>query len=239
MGTLLPIIILHGWGACASRWQKVKSLLEGKGFNVFVPDLPGFGEEPPPTLIWGLYDYAEWVVREFKKRNWSKFILIGHSFGGSVAVKVAVNYPDQVARLILVNSAGIRISHSSLKLRVWLPIVHFGHFLFNLPLLKNRQEFIRRILYKILGSVDYFKAAGVKKEILKKILREDIRQDLPKIQAPTLIVWAEKDRQTPLAWAKIFAGNIPKAKLRIVSSANHTFPYFEPEKFVELITGEV
>lgn len=235
MQKFLPIVILHGWGANKSRWEGVKSLLEQKGFQVFVPDLPGFGQEPDPPLPWGLEEYANWVVRKTQDWNLEKFILLGHSFGGSVAVKIAADFPEKAVKLILVNSSGIRLTNLSLKMRLWLPIVHFGHFVFTLPMLRNYQQLSRKILYEILGSPDYFGAEGIKKESLKKIFSQDIREDLKKIQAPTWIIWAKKDRQTPLRWAKIFQENIPNSQLKIVEGAGHVFPYHESQEFIDLI----
>lgn len=235
MEKFLPIVILHGWGADSTRFEHIKELLQLEGHQVWVPDLPGFGQEPDPDAVWGLDEYASWMVEEARSRNLDRFVLIGHSFGGSVAIKAAVNFPEKVEKLILVSSAGIRISRLSLKMRIWLWLVGWGRLVFDLPVLKNYQELIRKILYKLLGSVDYFKARGVKRESLKKILNQDIRGDLGKIKAPTLIIWAERDKETPLKWARVFHQGIAGSQLKVAKNANHVFPYYEPARFVDLI----
>src|SRR3989344_6646864 len=84
-----PMIVLHGWGSNSARWEKVAELLGEKNIQVFVPDLPGFGQTPEPKTAWDLNNYVEWV-KEFSEKipelNHG-FFLLGHSFGGSLAVK--------------------------------------------------------------------------------------------------------------------------------------------------------
>ena len=96
------ILILHGWGSQAERWSEVKELLENGGYRVYVPDLPGFGESLPPPQAWSVDDYVEWVRSFCEKENLSQIFLLGHSFGGSIAIKFVNYFPEKVQGLILV-----------------------------------------------------------------------------------------------------------------------------------------
>src|SRR4030067_1854700 len=96
-----PIVLLHGWGAGSKHWGRVKSFLENRGYKVFSPDLPGFGQNPPPNVAWNIDNYREWVRKYCEDNNLPQVFLLGHSFGGSVAVKFTVKYPDKVQKLVL------------------------------------------------------------------------------------------------------------------------------------------
>src|SRR3989338_2017308 len=114
----VPIIILHGWGSSSKRWERVRESLERKGCKVFVPDLPGFGENPPPLNPWSVEDYVEWVKDFSEKNNLTDFVLVGHSFGGGVAAIFAAKYPQKIEKLVLVAAAIIR--RKTLRKHVYL-----------------------------------------------------------------------------------------------------------------------
>ena len=87
---MTPILILHGWGSCAQNWQRVKDGLEGGGYRVYLSDLPGFGKGPALEKTWLTEDYVNWLNEYCEKNNLSQFFLIGHSFGGALAVKFSL-----------------------------------------------------------------------------------------------------------------------------------------------------
>src|SRR3972149_8626927 len=105
------VLILHGWGGSSDSWIAIQGSLVKKGYRVIVPDLPGFGKSKTPSAVWGVGDYAKWVneflIRLYGKKE-NKFFLIGHSFGGRLSVRYAVNSPERLKKLILVASAGIK-----------------------------------------------------------------------------------------------------------------------------------
>ncbi|PIP25191.1 MAG: hypothetical protein COX34_00095, partial [Candidatus Nealsonbacteria bacterium CG23_combo_of_CG06-09_8_20_14_all_36_12] len=155
------ILILHGWGWPVSvhQWIRVKELLEKEKFKVIVPDLPGFGENPPPSQPWTISDYAEWVKDFCEKNEISQFFLLGHSFGGSVAAKFSVKYPEKVRKLILVDSAGIR--RKRLKKELLKATAHIINIFSFLP----GYNLVRKIAYKtIFRRSDYLLSVGIMKD---------------------------------------------------------------------------
>ena len=96
-----PLLILHGWGSNSGRWQRVTDLLRKQEIEALVLDLPGFGIVSSPKRPWTRDDYINWIFQKAKERNWEKFNLLGHSFGGGLSVKIAVAFPEKVEKLIL------------------------------------------------------------------------------------------------------------------------------------------
>jgi len=99
------LIILHGWQSSKEKWQKVKENIES--------DLPGFKPETQLKEPWSLDDYVDWL-KDFSQTK-EKFFLMGHSFGGRVAIKFALRYPEKLYGLILVSAAGIKKKNSPIS----------------------------------------------------------------------------------------------------------------------------
>lgn len=216
------ILILHGWGSCAKNWNFVKKLLEEQGYKVFIPDLPGFGENPPPPQIWSIDDYAEWVRNYCEQYELSRFFLLGHSFGGSIAVKFSIKEPEKIEKLFLVGCAGIR--KKSLKREIIKKTANFFKKFDFLPLF----NLLRKVFYKLIKS-DYLQTQGVIREIYLKILKQDISKDFSKISVPTVLIWGKKDNLTPLKDAHYIKGQISGAKLEILPGIYHN-PHRENPK---------
>lgn len=226
------ILILHGWGWPASvpQWSRVKQSLEKSGYNVLVPDLPGFGSSLRPSHPWTIDDYAAWVNDFCEKQGLSQVFLAGHSFGGSVATKFSIKYPEKVKKLILIDSAGIR--RKRFKKELQKAVAHFLNKFSFLPL----YGFMRKAAYRILfRQTDYLLTEGVMKQTYLQVLGEDISGIFSQITVPTLLVWGEKDGITPLRHADFIKKQITGAKLEIIPNVRHN-PYKEaPEILVEKI----
>ena len=225
-----PVLILHGWGSCAKNWDRVKELLENQGCKVFVPDLPGFGETPPPPKPWSVDDYTDWVKDFCEKNNLSQIFLLGHSFGGSVAVKFSIKYPKRIKKLILVDSAGIR--RKRLKKEIQKKVAHFLNNFSFLPF----YGFVRKIAYKILfRHSDYLLTEGVMKETYLNVTKEDISNIFSNISVPTLLIWGKKDNITPLRHAHFMKEKISGVELEIIPNVKHNPHREAPEILSEKV----
>jgi pimeloyl-ACP methyl ester carboxylesterase len=102
------LLFLHGWGLSDRSYGRSLQRLISAGFRVYAPGLPGFGGTADlPGDERSLWGYANWVAAFVERVGVAKPVtLVGHSFGGGVAIRVAHDHPDLVARLILVNSIG-------------------------------------------------------------------------------------------------------------------------------------
>jgi pimeloyl-ACP methyl ester carboxylesterase len=219
------IIILHGWGSDLKKWQPLKDLLQKQGFKVFLPKLPN--QKPMNTA-----DYADWLNQHTKKIN--QFYLIGHSFGGQIAINFTAQYPQKVSQLILINSAGIRKKISPKRI-IFRPIAKLGKLIFSLPLIKSLTQPAKKLLYKATRESDYLKASPIMKQTLTTIVKEDQQANLKKIKTPTLILWAAKDKFTPLSQGKLIAKLIANSTLEIYPHATHGLPFHQPQAVAKKI----
>lgn len=228
------ILILHGWGGSSDSWVKVQEILAGQGFKVIVPDFPGFGKSVPPPIPWGVSDYASFLRDFAEQLEIQDFCLLGHSFGGRVAVKFITLHPERVKSLILCDSAGIK-PKPGFKTLIIFWLARIGNSLFTPKHLQRFKDSIKNLFYIFLRNRDYAKVEGVMKETIKKVLEEDLISDLSKIKRKTLIVWGSADKMVPVKYARIFKEKIEDSELEILPKIGHS-PHLEvPERLAESI----
>ncbi len=196
--------------------------------------MPCFGDEPCPKEVWGIKDYADFVIKKVKDLNLIKPVLLGHSFGGQVAAYLAATAPQLISRLILSGASAIR-PERNLKRASFSLMAKTGKIFFSLPLLKNFSAPAQKFLYKLADSPDYGQTSGLKREIFKKITRQDLTQELKLINTPTLIVWGTLDSYVPLANGKKIAALIPNSRLEIIPGGKHGLHLQMPEKLYQII----
>jgi len=229
----LSILILHGWGSNSLRWQRVKELLEEKGLEVLILDLPGFGITPSSDKPWSRDDYINWIFQRVTEKNWSSFNLLGHSFGGGLSLKIATNFPEKVERLILCAPAIIK--RKSIKTYLFYLIASFGKKIFSLPGLKIFYPLAQKLIYKLAGVSNYYLAEGVMKETMKRLGEEDLKVLLEKVKIPTLILWGEKDDVLPIEDAYYIKEEIRGSEFKIIPGARHSPHREAPEELAENI----
>ena len=108
-GTGRPLLLIHSVNAAASAYEMRPIFERFRGQRpVYALDLPGFGWSQAPLATWGIADYADHVRQLLDEIRIAKAALLGHSFGGRVAIQLAACHPERVGPLILVASAGVR-----------------------------------------------------------------------------------------------------------------------------------
>lgn len=212
------VIVMHGWGCKASTVDLLARAASGTGTTVYNLDLPGFGASSEPVEVWGVDQYTA-LIEEFAKKNGiKKPILIGHSFGGRLAIVFASR--NEVEKLILVDSAGIKPRRS---LKYYFKVYSFktGKCLLPLLLGENRAAKIIERWRGKAGSSDYAQASAKMRAIMSRVVNENLTSLLPEIKAPTLLIWGEKDTATPLRDARKMERLIPDAGLVSYPEAGH------------------
>ncbi|PIS38775.1 MAG: hypothetical protein COT34_01945 [Candidatus Nealsonbacteria bacterium CG08_land_8_20_14_0_20_43_11] len=230
-GVPKTIVILHGWGSSSHSWLRAKALLEAKGYNALTPDLPGFGRMKPPLRSWRIDDYVEWVKDFLTDLELDRVFLLGHSFGGRIAIKLAAKYPELFAGLILVSAGGIK--HKKTPWQAFLfYLAKIGGFLYIFSFF----PFFRRLFYRfIVRRRDYFEADGVMRETFKKVIEEDLAPLLKEISVPTAIIWGEKDKMTPVSDGQLMNTEIKSSVLTIIPENGHALNLDASEKLVAAI----
>lgn len=224
-----PIILLHGWGANGELFRSIAQCIS-KDFLVYVVDFPGFGRSDIPPEGWSVSDYKEWLVRYLQYLHLDKVGIIAHSFGGRVSIKLAAENPSLLRMLILVDSAGIRPRNT---LRSVLIRSFFKSFrkLSQLPFVGSLFKSLYSNFYRRYASPDYQSSIGVMRQTFLKVVNEDLRDFLPRIQSPTLLVWGENDDDTPVSDARVMEKLIPDAGLVVLKGAGHYSFLNNPAEF--------
>lgn len=223
------IIILHGWGLNGSKYNRLKKILEDKGYIVHSPDLPGFGSEPLRSESMDLDDYICYVDNLIKKNKISKPLFIGHSFGGRVALKYGWEHPEKVSKIILTGTPIIR-NKTLLKKIAYIAAITAGKVFKKLPF----KNLFRKSLYFLIGEWDYYRSGSLS-QTFKNIIGEDLIQYFKNIKVPVFLVWAEDDMITPIKDLKKMEKIRPDLKYKIISGVGHKLPYEKPEEFYEAI----
>lgn len=222
-----PLVILHGWGMESSSFNDVVNNLQ---YYVIIIDFIGFGKSDMPQDPFTLEDYVNQVEQVIKNLKLKNIIMLGHSFGGRVAIKY--NYYYNLNKLILLDSAGIR--HRSLSL--YKKIIKYKllkkiYFIFNKTKYKS--------LVKNSGSRDYRILNPIMKQTMNKIIKEDLRKYCKKTRTKTYILWGINDHETPITDAYIYHNLFYKCRLMIFYKSGH-FPYLdEREKFIRIINSVI
>lgn len=222
------VLALHGWARRGSDFGPSLA-----GYDALAVDLPGFGASPPPSEPIGADGYARLilpVLDEFAEPP----VVIGHSFGGRVAVCLAAAHPDRVGPLLLTGTPLVRLAPARKP--------SFGYrmlrFLNRAGLLGEvRMEQIRRRR----GSADYRAASGVMRDILVKVINESYESELRQIRSRVLLLWGEQDREVPPAVAekalRVMRRAGVAAELEILTGVGHLVPLQAPEAIRRAIEG--
>jgi len=218
------IVVLHGWGASIAAVASIMAIFRST-HRVLALDLPGFGASDPPPVAWSSDEYVALVMAFLSRLGVERASIIGHSYGGKLGILLAAQHPELVDRLVLINSAGIRGQRDA---RYYAKVYGFktARLLFGLPPLSGPFGApIRRRFERRFGSDDY-RQAGAMRGTLVRVVNEDVRHLLPRIAAPTLLIWGDLDDSTPLADGKLMESLIPDVGL-VVFSGVGLFAYAE------------
>jgi len=233
VGSGPTLLILHGWGGSSDTWVKVIDILKTH-FQIICPDLPGFGKSSPPPFAWKLDDFKLWLNDIFNKFSIEKAILLGHSFGGRVAVKFSLSFPEKVEILVLCASAGIK-TKMGIKERIIFLSSFLGKKIFSFAPVSPFEGIARKVFYFVIRNKDYAKASKRMREIMKNVLKEDLLLELSQIKNKTIIFWGEKDKILPLPQAYLFYRSILNSQLFILPDIGHSPNLQNPKLFAEVL----
>jgi len=232
------LVLIHGLGASAERWEFVIPTLE-KNFRVIVPDLIGFGLSDKPVADYTIEFFSKFLLSFLKKINIKKPVLIGSSLGGQIIAFFAANYSHMLEKLVLVSPSGI-MKNTTPALNAYVMAALYP----NEEAAKNAFEMMtgsgKYVHPKIVeGFVDRMNLPNAKMAFMSTLLglknAELITKQLPSIDVKTMVIWGENDPVIPIEYSQSFISGIRDCRFYRMDGCGHT-PYVEnPEKFAKIV----
>jgi 4,5:9,10-diseco-3-hydroxy-5,9,17-trioxoandrosta-1(10),2-diene-4-oate hydrolase len=245
------VVLVHGLGGFNENWVHNVNALS-QSHRVYAMDLLGFGRSDKTPLIHDMYDLVRFINDFMETLKIDKASLVGNSLGGGLALLFALQYPQKVEKLVLVDNAGmgkdiildfklcslpllgellIRPSRSTTA-GLWKKIV-YNSSLVTEKLIKDSYA-----LAALPGASKALLAAlrsGINLSGQRSKLTKALLEKLGSIAAPTLIIWGKQDRIIPVAHAQVAVNKILGARLQIIDRCGHMAQLEHPEKFNKLV----
>ncbi len=196
------LIFLHGWGAEHSCFLPYKDCFENN-YNCLLIDFPPFGKSQEPKTVWGVEEYAKMLKAIVDFLKLKEIIIIAHSFGCRVAIKFSNCYTKLVKALILIGAAGCKPRRG----------LNYHFKVLKYKLSKNKNS--------LAGSADYVALSPHMRKCFIKIVNTFQEPEMKALALPTLLIFGEKDRDTPLYMAKRMKKFIKNSKLVVIKNASH------------------
>ena len=220
-GSGSDIVLLHGWGQNIEMMKPLGDNFQKK-YRITIIDLPGFGQSDEPEHDLTVSDYSDILKELLDSIGVKNPIVIGHSFGGRVAIVYSANNP--VKKLVLFGSPCIRHDEKmSLKTKTLKTLK-------KVPGLNKLEGFAK----KHIGSRDYRAASEVMRKILVNVVNEDLSNYAKMIKCPTLLIWGDNDTEAPVNDAKELESIMRDAALIVLPNSTH-YAYLENLGYVTKI----
>lgn len=204
------IVLLHGWGQNIEMMRPIGDALCEK-FKITILDLPGFGESDEPHEAWTIENYSRMLEEFIQLLGIKKPIIMGHSFGGRVAIRYSSR--NSIEKLVLFGSPCIRIQE---ELPLYVKVLKK---LKTLPGLNQFGEYMK----KYIGSRDYKAASPIMRKTLVEVVNEDLSKYAREIEEPTLLIWGEQDTEAPIKDAQELEKIMIDAALIILPGSHYAY----------------
>lgn len=215
-----PVLLLHGWGCDSSIFNSTIKFFPNKSFLVI--DFPPFGKSDKTIFDWNIYTYVGMLMSLCDYLNIDKCDVVGHSFGGRIAVILSAVKRSLVHSCILVDSAGMK-PRRNLKMR------------FKIIKYKINKKLGKSIVN--MGSKDYLALPPSLRNTFLSIINTYLEDYARKMSVKTLIIWGENDKDTPLYMAKRLNKLIKNSQLKVISQAGHFAFLDRPLEFYKLVNS--
>ncbi|HEY0905659.1 MAG TPA: pimeloyl-ACP methyl ester esterase BioH [Methylophilus sp.] len=222
-----PLVMLHGWGMNSAVWQSVTKRLSAY-YRLYLVDLPGMGLSKP-VYPYHLHQLADAVADVIPGVS----TVLGWSLGGLVAQRIALNQPDRVEKLILVGTNPCFVAQPG-----WPHGITAGHFeQFHDRFVQDFNATLMNFLTlqcmharDTRSTIRQLRAAFAEKpmpnqealqQALQVLVQSDLREDVPRLFQPALIIHGDRDSLAPLGAAHWLTMHMQHASLRVIAGAAH------------------
>jgi pimeloyl-ACP methyl ester carboxylesterase len=223
-GSGAPVVLVHGLGSRGEDWANLMPQLKQAGFHVYAMDLLGYGRSARPAdATYSISEEARYVEDFLAQRGLQKVNLVGWSMGGWVSMRVALDVPERIGRLVLCNSGGIRFEPTFTVFDFEPTTVPAVRRLYSLlmPQPTEVPDFLARDMVRKFKGLNW-----VVDRSARSMFSGDELLDgkLGALQMPTLIIWGRQDHLIPLATGVAMHGEIPQSVLQIYDGCGHLAP---------------
>jgi pimeloyl-ACP methyl ester carboxylesterase len=215
------VLALHGWGRTHRDFDAVLAPPGEAPLPAVALDLPGFGASPPPPEAWGAAAYAEAVGAVLADMG-SPVVVLGHSFGGRVALHLAVQRPDVVGALVL---TGVPLLHPLGRRSRIAPAYRIVRRLHRLGVVSDDRMEAARQRY---GSADYKAARGIMRQVHVRSVNETYEEQLDAVRCPVHLVWGSDDTAAPLEMVERATARLADGDLAVYPDVGHLTPLLLP-----------
>jgi pimeloyl-ACP methyl ester carboxylesterase len=212
------VLALHGWRRNHLDFDPVFAVPEFEdGHAAMAVDFPGFGATPPPPDGWGSFQYAANLVPLFDDLS-ERVTVVGHSFGGRVALHLPGLLPDRIERLVLTGAP--LLDRAGRRRRPKLAF-RMGRRLHDMGLVTDRRMETLRNKH---GSPDYRAAQGVMRQVFVRLLTEQYGAVMEGLDLPVTLLWGANDTEVPVEVAERAATMLASSELIVRPGAGHLTP---------------
>ena len=235
------LVLLHGWGMNSAVWQPIIKRL-GKHFTLHLVDLPGMGLSRP-TEPYHLHILAD-KIAEMLPANAD---IAGWSLGGLVAMRIALDKPDLVRRLVLISATPCFVNNSDWNAGISADIFQkfaqnvdadYHHTLTQFLTLQCMGAKDARATVKLLRKKFAERPAPTSQTLqraLDILLETDLRSEVERLRKPTLLIHGDRDTLAPVQAAHWMMQNLPMGYLRVMADASHAPFLSHQEQFAEAL----
>lgn len=228
------VLILEGWGTKISTYNVLINAVSQYS-TVYCFDMPGFGETSEPNQSLNLDDYVDLVINFITSMKIKKLSLIGHSNGGRVIIKMMArkNLPFDINKIVIIGGAGL-VHEKTFSQKCKIAYFKFGKKILNFKPIKLLFPKALDNFKNKFGSADYKSATPIMRETMVKLINEDVKEYLPSVNAPTILIYGENDTATPPSDGEYISKVIPDAGFIKVKNASH-YVFLENPGYINLI----
>jgi pimeloyl-ACP methyl ester carboxylesterase len=246
-----PVILIHGFTASLYVWKTAAPMLADRGLRVIAIDLLGFGfSEKPRWFDYSIQSHARMISRTMDRLGLGRAHIVGSSYGGAVAMTLALDIPERVDKLVLADTVcnDRPKDHPILRLAA---IQGIGELI--TPFLVDSKYFLRKRMRNTLAPVNHHLITNERVESIRRPLSaadahhsvlatsrnwhaDYLERDAHLISRPTLIIWGKDDRVIPIACGRTLHHHIPGSRFVVIRNCGHVPQEEKSEVFTNLVS---
>lgn len=241
-GKAQTILLIHGFGADKSNWPRFARFLT-KDYHVIAVDLPGFGDSSKPANIsYDVGTQAERLADFMREQGIGRFHVVGNSMGGHIAALLAARHPQEVLSVALFDNAGVTAPHQS---ELFERLLKGGD---NPLVLRSVDDFPALLDFVFVQKPplparlrDYLAERSLERSAFNGMVFQQLREryiplepELPKITAPTLLLWGDRDRVLDVSSIEVMKPLLKKPSVAILRDCGHVPMIERPEETARL-----